>query len=199
MKKIVIGVAALIITIIIIIFLGKMGYIKNISHNENDIKDEYDKAIEVLNDTMPTAIFVYGEDIEIREGLQVNKISHITLDSLETENEYVVLILSDLNSNLDITEDEYLVIKEKLKDNKFSLYYLGNSKIQDLKNMGIIETEGSVSGDLCVASVVYYGQRTAWSGLYTENDKVIAEKNNITGRPAEFIFTHLVMCYQSNN
>lgn len=195
-----VAIVMLAVLFIGIMLLQKAGYIGPIFNNSDSSEDEYDRAIKVLNDTMPTTIFLYGDDLEFRSGMNVKKISEINKDSITADTEYSLLIINELESDVTMTSEAYGVIKEMLDNNpKFNFYYLGNHKISAFNTFKVVEQQGKVEGDLSVASTMYYGNRITWNGIWTENDKEVAEKHNISGRPAEFILTHIVMCYDTNN
>ncbi len=195
---VIIGILALaILSAIGAIFLRRAGII-NFNFSNEDSKDGYDIEIEVLNTTVPTTILLYGEDLEFREAVPYKKISEINEDTLTTETEYTALIISDCNATASISTEEYQLIREKLENNKFSFYYYGRDKLSNLARNKILSLNGVQKEDLCFGSAVYMGDRISWT-LYAEEDKAIAEKYNITERPASFIISNLVMCYKSNN
>ena len=197
-NRILCGISIIAVVFLLVIGLKKIGVF--FLSSDDETKDSYDLAIDVITSEIPTTIFIYGEELELRDNVQYKRITEISEDSLVSENEFSVLILSDLQGTLSVTDEEYQIIKNKLDEEaEFSFYYLGEKEFKNIEDAGIIDLNVAVGGDLCVASTVYCGDRIAWGGLYTHEDRKIAEKYNKSGRPGEFVLIHLAMCYGSNN
>lgn len=188
---IVVGVIASIIALVVVLC--------SLPDTTREYEDDYDEAIAILTDKRPTNILLYGDDMFFRDGVDIKKISSIDENTLSTKKNYTVLIINDENGNVTLSESELTFLKNKIdEDMNFYLYYYGIDLIETLEGREIIQPDTCTQGDLCSASVVCNGQRTGFGGIFTEEDKAIADKHGIEGRPGEFILTNVIYCYKSN-
>ena len=58
------------------------------SNDEYVYGDSYDEAIDTMNNKLPTDIFVIGEDMPFREGVNYKKIDHIDNETLSGEKKF---------------------------------------------------------------------------------------------------------------
>ena len=139
-------------------------------------KDSYDINIEVLNYSIPTDIVLIGESIPFREALIYRKLTNVTSELLETHKKYQVIILSDLDGTLSISDQELLIIKEKVDNHTSDFYYLGKNQANRLKQLGFVDYDWP-SDDYCIAVVMFEGKQDNFTGIWAESD-VQATKDN---------------------
>lgn len=82
--------------------------------SEGTYGDEYEEEIDVENNKMPIQILFYGEDVCFRDGVKYNKISNTSNETLKSDKNHTVLIISDLTGNLIVIDTEMNCIKEKV-------------------------------------------------------------------------------------
>src|SRR5690554_4514493 len=161
------------IVVIVCIFLG----IKFLSSDSSD--DDYSKDIKILNN-FQIDIMIYGEDIPFNNNLITRKINSINSLTFSQSNKKQILILSDLNNSLNISDEELLVIKDNMdNNNNFDFYYLGTEKLGRLKELEFF-TEDRPVGDYCLAIVFYEGRREYFTGVWAESDVVATNDNRET-------------------
>ncbi|MBE5926948.1 MAG: hypothetical protein E7270_08320 [Lachnospiraceae bacterium] len=134
-----------------------------------DEKDTYDLNIDVLNESYPTDIILCGENIPFREALVVRKVDKITEEALKTDKAHQIIILSDLDGTLKITDEELKLIKNKLDKFECNFYYVGTNLKDRLINLEFIESWPE--DDYCVA--LFNNDNTIYSfyGIWKESDK----------------------------
>lgn len=163
-----------IIPIIIIICIFVV--IRASRENSNDFQDDYSRHIKILNN-YPIDIIVYGEDIPFRDNLNIRRIDEISKKLLKSSIKKQILILSDLDDSMSISDEELLIIKDELENNNdFDFYYLGTKELERLKQLGFYKEERPL-GDYCLAIVIYEGRREFFTGIWAESD-VKATKDN---------------------
>lgn len=165
------------IVIVAVLLVGFMSlrFVKGNWGSNTEEKDTYDLNIDILNESYPTDIVVYGEDIPFREKLIVRKIDGINENTLKTDKERQIIILSDLDGTLDITDNELLLIKNKIDNYECDFYYLGTDLKDTLQNLKFID--GWPADDYCVA---LFNQNTITYqcyGVWTESDKQATDDN----------------------
>ena len=95
---------------IILLITAFFGIKMLISKEPEGGNDTYDDNIEILNEIHPVKILVYGEELYFRDTLKYEKITSISAEVLELdENAYerVVLVINDLNGTVELTEEDY--------------------------------------------------------------------------------------------
>ncbi len=190
----------LLLLVVVMGVLSKFGIIKSSTYSKKEFNDNYDKAIDVLNDKMPTDIFWMGKELYWRDELKIKIVDDISYEALNTDKEYSVLIINDLDGGVELKDEQYKVIKNKIdNDDKFGFFYLGTRQKKVLAEYEIIDYSSIREEDLCVGNLLFEGERTEWCGIYTIEDRQIAEENNVKERPVSFIVEFIVRCYDSNN
>lgn len=156
--------------IALIVVFGVIVVRRQLERNVQEGKDSYDLRIDVLNESYPTDIILFGEPIPFREKLIYRTVSQITNETFQTEKEHQVIILSDLDGTMNISDAELHLIKERVFSYQCSFYYLG-TKLQDkLLELGFIE-KAWPEGDYCVALVPTNGRIIYSYDNWTEKDK----------------------------
>lgn len=162
-------------------------------------KDSYDKTVEMLNEKLPTQIFVYGEELDFRKTVQFKQIDTISADAMKNSKEYTILIVSDWNGNVTLTKEDVACIKEQTKNLNFYFYYIGNAKLDMLVKEGIFTVNAFGEKDRCTGIVTHEGNRMEWGGIFTTEDYKIVTEHHLKGELEAALLDNVDMCYRSNN
>lgn len=198
--KVTIGICAVVLVVLLVlcvIFRWYL-YMPFLFHN-GKVTDPYDRAIDMLNNKVPTEIFVYGEELDFRKTVQYKQIDSLSEESIKTDKEYTVCIVSDWNGNVTLTKEDVAFIKEQIKNLNFYFYYIGNDKLDMLKKEGIFDKNSYDETDRCTGIVTYEGKRTDCSGIYPIDIHEKIVKATKKGNVEEFLLDSVVSCYKSNN
>jgi hypothetical protein len=178
----------MIITIILIItasifVIGLITYINpfflSFLSNKSNEKDTYHKDLDILSQSYPSDILIYGDNIPFEEQLNVKQISEINDDLLQFDSAcmFHFLIINDRNGNLTMSDDEFIFIKKKADNLGINVYYLGSQYLQKMQKHGF--TNQVFEGEL---SVVYLldrtGLRVSLSCLWTDVEEEYLLKNS---------------------
>ena len=162
-------------------------------------KDTYDEEIIMINETFPVYVVIYGEDISFRPAFQYRKIEKIDDYFLDYDtNKYVrlSLVISDLNSSVVLTDEEFKVIKRGIDSNLIDFYYFGTKHINKLIEHGIIR-HPLEKGELAVGIALYERVQTNWNGIWT--DYHVEMTSNNPEALGGIIVAQIARCIKSNN
>lgn len=126
----------------------------------------------------PTDIMFIGDvdSIELDKMWKYRTLEAVDTDSLKRDKKYEFsyLIINDLNGSVCLTEQELLVIKEKLEtDRRFNMIYLGSNFEKLLALEAYSEDEISSFGEIKMLEFVFaFGERCLGIGGYTEGDQL---------------------------
>ena len=121
-----------------------------------------DRDVLLLTDTHKTRILVYGDPLALNEKLYSERISELTSESIAFDEsfEYEYIIISDKSGSLDMTLEDWLVLKELVhSDKRVSFTYLGTTQFQNMIKSQITELDES---DL-------FREPSAVGGIYTDD------------------------------
>ncbi len=138
--------------------------------------DDYDKAILILNETDPVDIYIYGEKIPFKEELKITYLSNLDSFFKENHDSKTILLISDMNSSVTLTEQAISSISNEINKNlNFDFYYLGSQYMDILTEENIFY--GRVfENEFCIGNVSVHNKRSIWSGIWTTSD--ISQTNN---------------------
>ena len=161
--------------------------------------DTYDEEIILINKTFPVEVAIYGEDIKFRPEFQYRKIEKID-DSLlnydRNKYERLSIVISDLNSSLNLTDEECKVITQGIDDNLIDFYYLGTKDINKLMEHDIIDYPLK-DGDLSICLALYHGIQSRFNGIWSERSvKETVANDEALGFA---IVAQIARCIRSNN
>ncbi len=182
--------------LILVAIFAVMLYLHWPSNDAISEKDTYDKNIDILNESFPTDIVVIGEEIPFRDALIIRKIGNITGTALQTNKERQIIILSDIDGTLEISDNELLVIKDKLDAHACDFYYLGTTLNDRLISLGFLDTVWP-SNDYCIALVNQEGKQLRYTGIWTESDKQATGDNRES--LGHVLVSHFVFVLKGNN
>lgn len=170
-KKIMIGAIGVII-VFIVLLLGIKIYFDYKTYQEVS-KDDKNSDLELLMNKIPTEVLVYGKDISFEKGMKYKRIDTIDEHVFDTKQEYIYLIINDMDGTSGVTYEELQLLKTLLdKNQKANLIYLGTKQLQSFMSIGyynqipIDDAEG-------FAYVVYEGCRIDDWGIWTTEDNNI--------------------------
>lgn len=187
-NRIIFVIAGLAMLFLIVFFIHQSWSAKKTNKTE---KDTYDNNIDILNNSYPTDIIIYGEKIPFRETLIVRTVDRISEDILKTDKERQIIILSDLDGTLQIDDEELMIIKNKVNNLQCDFYYLGTNLIDKLINLEFIDAWPE--NDYCVALCKNNNTLYRYYGVWTESDKQATSDNRISlGHVLVSNFTHIL-------
>lgn len=123
--------------IIIVVVSGWLIY-QYFSQPVSNVVGSYDKEIKILNESYPSDIMVYGEDVGFDERLIYRTIDTLTEENLKSESKYKYsfLVINDRSGNLKITDEEFELCKMMCDEFDMNFYYIGEQYLTNLKNFG---------------------------------------------------------------
>lgn len=142
--------------------------VTNLFH-EDYFLNQHDANVSMINEKFPTDIILYGEDIFFCKHFEIIKINYITEDSFSTQKQNQIIILSDLNGSLSISDQELLNIKEKIFAYELDFYYLGTKELERLHLLGFYEKPREEL-DLCLSIVSSNHQLLHFNGIWTSEN-----------------------------
>jgi hypothetical protein len=151
------------------ISIGYFTEILNVFIKDDGTPDDYDKNIIILDDNISTDIILYGEMIPFRSELEYREVHQVSTTTLNTDAVYQIIILSDLNGGLSISDEELQIIKEKVFENKLDFYYLGRKELSRLQEMGFFSTKRQET-ELCLAIVYSKNEMIYYNGIWNSSD-----------------------------
>ena len=178
----------LIISVIAVILLVATAIIFKVfifDNNESEKKDSYSLQIDRINEQVNVDVMVYGEEPGFREGFEWRRIDTISKKSLKNDilHGYRWLIIFDHDGAVEMTDDELLLIKDKVEDDSLNVLYIGEKYLNSFERLGF--TDGFDNGE---RSFAYIGTRNpadipqqtkyAVHGMWTETDEKLQKYNN---------------------
>jgi hypothetical protein len=111
---------------------------EGLQDKQNGFNDTYEEYIHLLNNTYPSDIIVYGEDVGFRPDLNHRVITGITRENLisDPKYQYSFFVINDRNGTLIITDEEFGLCKIIAEENRQSFYYIGQHYIPKLREQG---------------------------------------------------------------
>lgn len=132
--------------------------------------------ITYLNDEVDFTLLLYGENVDFPDGLKYEKIDSLDNNNWQKDNDYVYLIINDLEGSTMLEKEKYIELLEYAKENtNFNFYYIGTDDLEMINENTIdanIDDE-----DMSFGFVVYEGNRLIHLGLWTQNDHKHLENN----------------------
>ncbi len=158
--------------------------------------DDYDEAILILNETDPVDIYIYEEKIPFREELKITYVSNLDSFFKENHNSKTILLISDMNSSVTMTEQTISSIINKINNNSnFDFYYLGSQYMDTLIEKNIFY--GRVfENEFCLCNVSVRGVRSNFTGIWTASD--IAQTNDNKETMAYLLVRQFVRVLKEN-
>lgn len=190
---------AIVIVAVLIITCGILLWHITRDTPDDDKGDSYDQNIKILNQSYPTQIVLYGDEIKFRDALVYEETDNIE-SSIESFNKKkykrMVIIINDLAGNAKLNEGDCLAIKAAIDEGLTDVYYLGIGQFSTLQNAGI--WNGSVqSGDLSMVTALYNHTYCFFSGVWTDYDVSMTQNN--PEALGQVLVSQMVRCIRSNN
>jgi uncharacterized membrane protein YciS (DUF1049 family) len=157
-----------IFSLIILLFVSVIYAVHSVSNiiSKDYFLNQHEIHVSIINDSFPTDIILYGEDIVFCMHFEVDKIDEITEESLISQKQNQIIILSDLSGSMSISDNELLIIKEKVFSNQLDFYYLGTKELDRLYTLGFYEKPRE-EFDLCLSIVSSNDQLLHFNGIWT--------------------------------
>lgn len=153
------------LSIILIVVAGIVGIcfligIFKIPKLNNNEESDMDRMKKIMETTRPTDVFVLGKEILFETEIKVNNISKLAEEQIKSNKDYKVVIINDLDSAVNLSDEEIEYARELMNKNGYCIIYLGEkySSTWDRSEQGIANLSGNLS-------YVYY----SWDGQPTRN------------------------------
>lgn len=185
------------IGIIIGVLLIVVGVWRVVLRNSGDREtDSHDRDIAYLNHEVSAVILVFGKDIDFRDSFQYERIHSLAESEIAREEDYVYLLMNDLDGNLHLDRSDIEFLKEYAdKNTNFNFFYLGLDKL-DLFYSGIFPDYGEMEGDMSFGYVVWEGSRLTYSGMWrTEENEYLKSNKDLLG---ENLLDNIVTIIRTN-
>lgn len=152
--------------------------IMKLSSSPKENGSVYENEIKVLNQSYPSDIIVFGEDVGFDPSLQYRTISELKEENLISESKYVYtfLVINDHAGKLNITDEQFKLCKKMLDEKKVNFYYIGKQYLSKLKDYGFYDA--LYGDDYCGIGTVISPFGTApIQGLWREEDEEHFKEN----------------------
>lgn len=128
------------VVVIALIFGSKLFESPNTSGSV--IESLYDNEIKVLNDSYPSDIIVYGEDVGFDSKLKFRTITEITESNLTSDSKYkyTFFVINDREGKLNISDEEFTLCKKMCDGKNMNFFYIGEQYLSHLKNFGFYDS-----------------------------------------------------------
>lgn len=145
------------VSIVGICFLIGIFKIPKLNNNE---ESDMDRMKKIMETTRPTDVFVLGKEILFETEIKVNNISKLSEEQIKSNKDYKVVIINDLDSAVNLSDEEIEYASELMNKNGYCIIYLGEkySSTWDRPEQGIANLSENLS-------YVYY----SWDGQPTRN------------------------------
>lgn len=134
------------------------------------------EMVEYFNDKVDFVLLLYGEGIDFPAGLKYEEIDSLSNENWQKDNDYVYLIINDLNGDTVLEKEKYLELLDYAnKNTNFNFYYIGTDDLQMIKENTM---DSNISDeDMSFGYIVYEGNRLMHLGLWTKNDHQYLKAN----------------------
>lgn len=151
--------------------------------------------IKYLNEMIDLSLLIYGEDILFPQELEYEKIDSLDSENWQRDNDYVYLIISDLNGTTDFEKEEYLeLVAYANKNTNFNFYYIGTDDLDMIKENTL--NSNLNDQDMSFGYIIYEGARITHFGVWTQIDQQYIELNpKLLG---ENIYSAILMIIKTN-
>ena len=179
--KVIIASAAVLLSLgAFTLFIADMTHKRYVKAHQNDKPYLCSEAgmKKSLNETFPSDVMIYGEDIDFKGIVNPRKINDLSEESLlaNKNTDHRFLLIVDRENKLDLSVDELKKAKGILmnKDNGFSYYYIGKEGVGKMAEAGLVEKV--YGADACaVGSRSYpheeYNYRMHSEGFWTTKEE----------------------------
>lgn len=137
---------------------------------EDSPVDSYGKDIITLNETYPSDIMLYGDDVVFRETLKYRKIDKIDEESLNAETQYHYLIVNDLSRNAPLTREDIRLISDYVTKKRYTFFYLGTGYGELFVEEGLLDQPMPSSERGFFSGYEYGIQLTLGGGFFSDRD-----------------------------
>ena len=138
-------------------------------------EDDDNPDVKYLNESIDLSLLIYGDDIEMPEGLEYKKIDSIDDESIFLDNDYVYLIIIDITGDVSYTEGDFnRMIEYADKHTNFNFFYLGEDKLSMIEAN---YTDANIDeGDMDFGYVLDEGERLLVGGMWNKDEEQYLEK-----------------------
>lgn len=162
------------------LYIGNKEHQRYVKAHEND-KPDYRSSEgmkELLNETFPSDVMIYGEDVDFMDIVSPRKLSSLSKESIlaEKDLDHRFLVIVNRENTLDLSVDELKELKDVImnKDNGISIYYIGSEGRDKFVEAGLVEKiyykDDCGIGSECIG-YEDYNYRTYSDGFWTAKDE----------------------------
>ncbi len=153
-------------------------YFISSSLNEETAYSTYDTEIKILNESYPSDIIVYGEDVGFDSGLKFRTINEIKEEHFTQDSnyKYTFFVINDRGGTAKITDEEFELIKRVCDEKNINFFYIGKQYLEHLKDFGFYDQLYSTDPCGCAYIISPYG-RTGIDGVWTSTEEMVYANN----------------------
>lgn len=171
MKKV-----GIVLVLLLILGVGVFGIYRWISSTTPDDGKAQQKEINYLMNEVDLSILLYGEGLEFPKGLEYTIIDSLESKNWQLENDYIYLIINDLESSTNFTKEDLTELVAYANNNtNFNFYYIGTDKLPMIDEM--VEDSNIGESDMSFGYVMNGGDRIVHLGVWSQNDHQYLDVN----------------------
>lgn len=133
---------------------------------------------QILTESFPTTVYIYGDQMALPYGVEATYINGLTenlLDSVDSENEYLMIVVNDVLGNAHLTSDDFELIEQMTKRSNIFFAYLGEYNLREFQARKIDSATSDIkSNDNLSFAFLGDSEPTLWvngmCGDYTKDD-----------------------------
>lgn len=163
-------------------------------------KGIYKKEIKILNESYPSDIIVFGEDVGFDPTLKFRTITKITEENLTSDKKfkYTFFVINDRAGKLNITDEEFLLCKRLCEENDLNFFYIGTQYLEKLKELGYYDYFYS-EGQCGFGYIISPFGNDIIEGMWTTTEEEIYKRNpNLLGQILTYEFVYKVIGMMNN-
>ena len=139
-------------------------------YQQSDIVDTDSKKTDMdYINSVDLKLLIYGENIKFKDKLEFEKITEISEDVYSYDNDYVFLIINDLNGSYGIDKEKMKELIQYAKVNtNFSFFYIGKNSLKIFEEC--MEDKYFSDDDMFFGYEMWEGARIVSSGIWKDAD-----------------------------
>lgn len=139
-------------------------------YQQSDIVDTDSKKTDMeYISSVDLKLLIYGENIKFKDKLEFERITEISEDVYSYDNDYVFLIINDLNGSYGIDKEKMKELIQYAKVNtNFSFFYIGKNSLKIFEEC--MEDKYFSDDDMFFGYEMWEGARIVSSGIWKDAD-----------------------------
>ena len=136
-----------------------------------------ERIAKMIQDTHPTDLMIYGDDVLFEMQVPARKLEAITEDSLNIKDgcECAFLVINDLSGSVQLSDADIKLLDNQLRTKPLSLFYLGDQYGDAWQEPGEYTME--IPGNRSYQYNMEYGQMCRGIGAWRGQEEEISKQN----------------------